>query len=594
MKKNNHLGIALAAAMCIGVFGSFVETNGVANEISLNPPIESTMEKNARMQWWRDARFGMFIHWGVYAVPAGAYNGHTGYGEWIMYEANIPVDIYRGFAKQFNPVEYSPEEWVLMAKKTGMKYIVITSKHHEGFALFDSAVTDWDVVDATPYGKDLIKPLAEACRKHGMKFGFYYSQSQDWNHPGGGAYKAKWDKRQEGDFTKYINEIAIPQVRELLTKYGKIDIFWWDTPSNMTPETAAPLFALVHELQPGIVTNDRLGGGFPGDSATPEQFIPSTGYGEGRDWEVCMTLNNIWGYSAYDKNWKTPETVIKNLVDIASKGGNYILNMGPRADGTIPDATVTCFQEVGNWMHINGDAIYGTTASPFRRLAWGRCTKKVEADGVTLYLHVFDGPENNTLFLPGLKNEIVSANTMFNPVKVQTTNAEEGVYVKVPGMQVGNLERPMVIALKLKGILQVEPMCFSYKPSPNFDIPVTDADLQGNLNVERAADNIDNIGYWTHTEDYLEWNFKVSETGKYEIVTEAALESDSELSVFFNGNKIKDLTVEKTGGYKDFSRKVSLGTIECKAGEKVSLRLVPVKEKWSPINIRKVQAISTK
>jgi hypothetical protein len=193
------------------------------------------------------------------------------------------------------------------------------------------------VVDATPYGKDLIAPLAEACHKHGMKFGFYYSQAQDWTHPGGGAYKNKWDDAQKGDFAKYINEIAIPQTREILSNYGKIDIIWWDTPANMTPELAEPLFKLAHELQPGIIMNDRLGGNFHGDSATPEQHIPSTGYADGRDWEVCMTLNNTWGYSEHDQNWKSPERVIKNLVDIASKGCKFISSTwGPRLMAVFP------------------------------------------------------------------------------------------------------------------------------------------------------------------------------------------------------------------------------------------------------------------
>ncbi|MCS6861524.1 MAG: alpha-L-fucosidase, partial [Abditibacteriales bacterium] len=283
--------------------------------------VETPAQRDARMKWWREARFGLFIHWGVYAVPAGVYKGQhvPGLGEWIMHHARIPVAEYKQFAKQFNPTKYNPEEWVLLAKEAGMKYIVITSKHHDGFALFDSKVTDWDVVDATPYGKDLLKPLAEACRKHGIKLGFYYSQAQDWNHPGGAAAGGHWDKAQEGDMDEYLRKIAVPQVREILTNYGPVAILWWDTPVDMTKERADMLFPLTR-LQPGIITNNRLGGGYRGDTETPEQYIPATGYPGGRDFEVCMTMNDTWGYKRDDHNWKSTETLIRNLVDIASKG----------------------------------------------------------------------------------------------------------------------------------------------------------------------------------------------------------------------------------------------------------------------------------
>ena len=201
---------------------------------------ESGLERNARMDWWREARFGMFIHWGVYSVPAGVYKGQNidGIGEWILDRADIPVPEYKTYAGRFNPVKYDADAWVRLAKEAGMKYIVITSKHHDGFALFDSKVTDWDVVDATPYGKDLLRPLAEACRKHDMKLGFYYSQAQDWCHEGG-ARRCKlegidWEPRNDRLFDDYLNRIAVEQVREILSNYGPVDVLWWDTPAKMT------------------------------------------------------------------------------------------------------------------------------------------------------------------------------------------------------------------------------------------------------------------------------------------------------------------------------------------------------------------------
>lgn len=419
--------------------------------------VETPEERDARMQWWREARFGMFIHWGVYSVPAGTYKGERieGIGEWIMLKAKIPVEEYRQYAKQFNPVKYRPEQWVKLAKAAGMKYIVITSKHHDGFALFDSKVTDWDVVDATPYGKDLLKPLAEACRKHGMKLGFYYSQAQDWVHPGGAAARGgHWDPKQDGNMDEYIRNIAVPQIREILTNYGPVAILWWDTPVDMTKERANMLYPLT-QLQPGIITNNRLGGEYAGDTDTPEQHIPDTGI-EGRDWEVCMTMNNTWGYKSYDDNWKSTETLIRNLVDIASKGGNYLLNVGPTSEGLIPEPSVQRLKQIGAWMRVNGKAIYGTTASPFSNLPWGRCTKKTHKGKTVLYLHVFHWPTDGHLLVPGLMTRVKHAYLLAPPrVYLRTQATSEGVVVKVRKKAPDPISSTVV--LELHGPVEVSP-----------------------------------------------------------------------------------------------------------------------------------------
>ena len=360
---------------------------------------EAAEERAARMRWFRDAKFGMFIHWGVYAVPAGTYQGKpvNNIGEWIMRNARIPLKEYKAFAQQFNPVKYNPEAWVETAADAGMKYIVITSKHHDGFALFDSAATDWDVVNATPYGKDLLEPLAAAARKRGLKFGLYYSQAQDWTHPGGAKYGIKegdgWDPEHKGSFDDYLKKIAVPQTQEILTKFHP-DILWWDTPVWMNAERAKPLHDIAVQY-PKMITNDRLGGGFPGDTQTPEQSIPATGIKD-RDWETCMTMNDTWGYKSYDQNWKSTETLIRNLVDIVSKGGNYLLNVGPTAEGEIPQPSIDRLKEIGRWMNVNGDAIYGTTASPCNKPEWGRLTRK----GDKLFLQVFEWPKNGELIVP--------------------------------------------------------------------------------------------------------------------------------------------------------------------------------------------------
>ena len=370
---------------------------------------ETAEQRDARMAWWREARFGLFIHWGVYSVPAGTHKGEQieNIGEWIMHYGKIPIAEYQQYSKQFNPVDYDPEAWVLMAKNAGMKYIVITAKHHDGFALFDTAVSDWDIVDATPYGKDLLKPLAEAARKHDIKLGLYYSQAQDWVHPGGSFWDGHgWDPAQNGSMDDYLRDIAVPQVKELFTNYGEISILWWDTPIDMTPARAAMFDGLV-ELQPGIIVNNRLLYGHDGDLRTPEQNVPPTGLNF--DWEACMTMNTTWGYKSYDDDWKSSEQLIHNLVDSASKGGNYLLNVGPMANGEIPQASIQRLKDVGEWMNVNSSSIYGTTASPFIRLPWGRATKKEYPNATELYLHVFDWPSDGLLRVDGLRSEISGA-----------------------------------------------------------------------------------------------------------------------------------------------------------------------------------------
>ena len=373
-------------------------------------PAETEEHRKARMQWWTEARFGMFIHWGIYSVPAGIYEGKEvpGIGEWIMNKGKIPMAVYQKYAAQFNPVKFNADKFVSLAKQAGMKYLVITSKHHDGFAMFKSDASNFNIVDATPFKRDVIKEMAAACKKYGIKFGLYYSQAQDWNHPGGAANGGYWDPAQNGSMDEYIDKIAVPQMKEILTKYGPISVLWFDTPTGMTPERAAKVNETL-KLQPNIIVNNRLGGGFSGDLETPEQYIPATGF-PGRNWETCMTMNDTWGYKVNDKNFKSTKVLVQNLVDIASKGGNYLLNVGPTAEGLIPEEEVTRLKEVGTWMARNGESIYGTTHSPFSYLTWGRATQK----GQTIYVHVFNWPKDNILRIP-LKNEVTEAHALAEP-----------------------------------------------------------------------------------------------------------------------------------------------------------------------------------
>lgn len=419
---------------------------------------QNTLTHDQRMQWWRDARFGMFIHWGDYAQLAGNYKGQqvARGGEWIMNRAKIPVTEYQQFAKQFNPVKYDADAWVKTAKDAGMKYIVITAKHHDGFAMFKSNASKWNIADATPYGKDVLKPLAAACKKYGIKLGFYYSQAQDWNNPGGAvarkvategwpnpdsaqidaytqAHSGHWDPLQtSATMSDYIDKVAVPQVKELLTNYGEVAVLWWDTPTNMTDEYAQKLQDVL-ALQPNIITNDRLKRpNFAGDYKTPEQKIPNQSELDGRDWETCMTMNGTWGYKSFDNKWKSTETLIRNLVDIASKNGNYLLNVGPDGSGQFPEGSLTALKGIGQWMKVNGEAIYATQGSPLPTLDWGRCTQKKNGNNTTLYLHVFNWPANGQLHVPGVKGKVNSAKLLANGKKLITTTGTDDLLINLP------------------------------------------------------------------------------------------------------------------------------------------------------------------
>lgn len=381
---------------------------------------ESAADRDARMQWWREARFGMFIHWGLYAIPAGKWDGKPigGIGEWIMDRANVPVDEYEKLATQFNPVKFDAAEWVKIAKNAGMKYMVITSKHHDGFCLFKSDVTDYNVVDGSPYGKDLLKPLAEECRKQGLKFCVYYSV-MDWHHPAQfRANEKKYNPTQihPGRKDEYMAFMKA-QLRELLETCDP-EVLWFDGewPKWFTPDDGWVIYNYLRDLKPQLIINNRVGSGrqgmagmdradrkYAGDFGTPEQEIPHTGL-PGVDWESCMTMNNTWGFKSDDHNWKSAETLIRNIIDIAAKGGNYLLNVGPTAEGQIPQPSVERLARIGQWMKANGESVTKTEASPFEKTPWGRCTRKSIEDGKTrLYLHVFKWPANGKLTLPNVK-----------------------------------------------------------------------------------------------------------------------------------------------------------------------------------------------
>ena len=394
---------------------------------------ETAAEHDARLKWFREARFGMFIHWGIYSSLAGSWQGKPSGAEWIMNDAKIPVAAYRAQAKNFTASKYDPQAWAQLAQDAGAKYVVITAKHHEGFTLYDSACSDWNAVKASGAHRDLLQPLADALRGRGIKFGTYYSQSQDWVNAGGskGAVQP-WDPAQAGSFDEYLRKVSLPQVRELLERYHP-DILWWDTEYQMTPERARPFFDLAMSY-PNLLINSRLGGGVLGDFRTSEQRIPASAM-LGRQLEVNMTINNSWGYNANDTHWKSSRQLIRNLSDIASKDGNYLLNIGPTGEGVIPRPEVDRLLAIGRWLKVNGEAIYATRGGPFTQPpAWGRTTQKAWAgDGATLYLHVWDWPADGRLLLPGLMEKPRSGRLLANQEPVTWDMTPEGLSVTLPG-----------------------------------------------------------------------------------------------------------------------------------------------------------------
>ncbi len=354
---------------------------------------EEEAAKRERLKWFHEAKYGLFIHWGLYAVPAGTWKGQRipGIGEWIMNRAKIPVREYEQLARQFNPVKFNADEWVQLAKDAGMKYIVITSKHHDGFALYDSKVSTYDVVDATPFKRDILKELQAACRKAGMPLGFYYSQSQDWHDPNGAGNDWDFgpdlgpDKKERKQYDKYLREKAEPQVRELLANYGPVALVWFDTPRMMDVGDRAKRFTrIVRELSPKTLIDGRLGEA--GDYVTTgDNVIPPNV--QNTAWEVPATINHTWGYKTYDHDWKSPGTIVFKLVDIVSKGGNYLLNVGPRADGIIPEASQYVLRSAGDWLKVNGEAVYGAGPTPWGEElgeASGKGTKDVRGQPLML------------------------------------------------------------------------------------------------------------------------------------------------------------------------------------------------------------------
>ena len=451
----------------------------------------SSTNQDHKMQWWRDAKLGMFVHWGPYSLYGGVYNGfrQRSWGaEWIMNRSKIPFREYRAKASTFNPTHFDAEKLVLMAKNAGMKYLIFTSKHHDGFAMFKSEASRFNIVDYTPFKRDVVDELVQACRKHDMKLGFYYSQCQDWCHPGGATIRklmkegwanpdsveidaftashgGAWDDLQRTrSFEDYFYGIALPQIKELLSRYGDIAVMWFDTPHLISKKQAEEVMAELARY-PQVIINDRLKRpDIYGDYKTPENTVPKAKDVEGVDWETCMNIGSSWGYKSWENKWKPSRQIIRNLITIAARGGNYLLNVGPDALGDVPGEAQARLRDLGEWMNTYGEAIYGSTRSELAP-AWGECIRKDLSKNTVYYLCVFNWPEDGNIALDcpyKVKKVSLVKNQQQLPYSVR-----EGK-ITVDGRGIAPDEIATIIKVELK--TKLSPVKLSYNADKHFDI----------------------------------------------------------------------------------------------------------------------------
>ena len=555
-----------------------------------------------RMEWFREAKFGMFIHWGPYSLLAGEWNGRTvpvgDNAECIMDILEIPVKEYHKVARRFNPVKFNAVKWVQIAKATGMKYIVITSKHVDGFAMYHSKVSEYNIVDWTQFGRDPIKELSEACAAEGIKLCFYYVHRQDYNEPG--AYGNNWDydndamnrgnRTEWGDnvyhkekFSKYLEEKAKPQLRELLTNYGPIGLIWFDR-GMYTHEQGLEFVNLVKELQPACLVNSRVGDIFSSfesqgdyqsanDKGMPRRSDPNKTFpagGLGDYWEAPQTLNETWGYSKFDTLWKSPDHVIKNLVEIVSRGGNYLLNIGPTGEGEIPAATIDIFKKVGPWVQRNAESIYGASANLFPPLPWGFTSNK----GNKLFLYVRDWPKDGVLQLPGLKNEVKSAYILIDKsLKVEYKQEENLTILNLP---INPPDNPVtVVVLEIEGPPLVDPSIVTPDKEGKMELNYLTAVTHGKTKTRFNIKMLFHITKWTEPEDYIDWVIEVKEAGNFKVNISYAASGDAEGRPYeiINGDESVKSSVISGGDYNYYD--FPIGYLNFPKAGKYTIRMKP-------------------
>lgn len=497
---------------------------------------KSMENHDERVAWWREARFGMFVHWGVYSAAGGEWKGKkvSGYSEHLMRKEKIPLAEYREeLVKPFNPLRFDADKWIRTARDAGMKYFIITAKHHDGFAMFDSDVTDYNIVDATTYGKDPMKQLAAACKKYGLKFGFYYSHAFDWEDPN--APGNDWDYRNPGGdlnlfggrdwydvhpellpkAVKYVNEKAIPQIKELLTKYHP-DILWFDTPQKLPLSENLRILKAIRETDPNVVVNGRLArssdrnfGDYQNTADRPAEFFPVTG-----DWEAIPTTNESYGYSKYDSSHKPASFFIRLLANAASRGGNILMNVGPMGNGEMDPRDTVILYGIGQWIKVNGESIYGTEKSPLPLQSWGVCTQK----GTRLYLHIFQWPKDGKLIVGGLETPPGKAWLLADALKsglpVKKLNSSD-VQVSLPQFPPDTVNT--VLVLEMNNRVKADTVRL-LSATGNNRLLAFDANLHGGgFHYGDGKTDRYYVDGWTKNSQSVSWPFRLNDKIKAEL-----------------------------------------------------------------------------
>ncbi|MBU2950944.1 alpha-L-fucosidase [Tamlana agarivorans] len=466
--------------------------------------VSSDALKSGKAKLFDESNFGMFIHWGLYSHLGGVWNGKTyyGIGEWIKSKnvASIPDDEYMAVAKEFNPTKFDPKAIAKLAKDAGMKYIVITSKHHEGFAMFDSKVNDFNIVKASPYGRDPMKELSAACREIGLGFGFYYSHNQDWTAPGGHKGPKVDENGKPATFKDYFYNKCKPQVKEICTNYGEIDFVWFDTPGKMPKEYVLELEKMVRKLQPNAMLGSRIGYGLGDYASEGDMEVPNRNI-EGL-WETCDTNNDSWSYAWYDNNFKSPKLILERLIATIGRGGTYLFNVGPDGTGTIPEIGQKFLREAGKWIKKHPQVVYGAGSSPWKHaLAWGDVTTK----GNSLFLSVYDWPQDKKLYLPGLKTKILSVNAVGGTAaeKITFDQQKDWTVLNVPYQPINDLIS--VIELKLDTKVEEVSVDSNYGVYPNIENHLL-AEFAEVTNAEKKEIKwMEKFGEWIHVKQISKW-----------------------------------------------------------------------------------------
>ncbi len=521
-------------------------------------PAPSPSGKTARLEWFREAKFGMFIHWGPYSQLAGEWDGRQvpvgENAEWIMQKLEIPREEYRALARQFNPTRFDAEAWAQLAQDAGMKYLVITAKHHDGFAMYKSEVSGYNIVDYTPFNRDPLQELAAACRKRGIRFGLYYSHREDWDEPW--AYGNTWDFNFDPPDSlelfeqRYLDTKAKPQVEELLTRFDSLAILWFDR-GLYTPEQAQEFIGLIRNRQPWCLINGRVGS-YDQELLGDYQNMNDNGMPPGgidEYWETPQTLNETWGYSRFDHNWKSAAEVIEKLVTVASRGGNYLLNIGPTGEGVIPEPSVQVLKRVGEWMQDNSESIYGATGSPFLDIPWGYCTVK----GSRLYLHVFDPPEDGMLKLEGLTTAVTAVQLLANPKqKLRFTQEEALLSIQLPPTLPDTINTVLVAELDgppeaLPPVAQADEngiFTFDHYTAQAFGAAVKRFNRKGKFHLSK----------WVAPQDSARWFFEPMPGQAYELSITYAAQPEwagQPFVISLDGQEVKG-QIEGTGGWYEY------------------------------------------